>query len=63
MTEHDFSNVIGKTIFEAEQLHDCFDFRIVAVDGKSRIITMDYRLDRVNVEVEDGKITKVQGIG
>jgi|GEM_PF-648014 hypothetical protein len=33
--------------------------RVVAVDGEPRPVTMDYREDRVNFEIEGGKIIKV----
>ena len=33
--------------------------RVVSVDGQLRPTTRDYRKDRVNFELEDGKIVKV----
>lgn len=36
-----------------------FAHRVVAIDGESRPVTMDYREDRVNFEIEEGKIVKV----
>jgi hypothetical protein len=38
-------------------------FRVVQRDGVDLPITMDYRLDRVNVAVTDGKVVAVQSIG
>lgn len=35
------------------------EFRIVAVDGEMRPVTLDYRLDRISVELEKGLIVKV----
>lgn len=37
--------------------------RPVVVDGKPQIVTMDLRLDRIDVWINDGKITYVKGIG
>ena len=33
--------------------------RIVSVDGQPRPATRDYRPDRVNFEIEEGRITKL----
>ena len=35
--------------------------RPVKVDGEARMVTMDYRTDRINVETENGKIVKIVG--
>ena len=34
--------------------------RVVSVDGESRPVTMDFREDRVNFEIEVGKIGRVK---
>lgn len=33
-----------------------FSLRVYKMDGRHRICTRDYRTDRINVNVEDGKI-------
>ncbi len=35
-----------------------FTTRIVSVDGVGRPVTMDYRSDRINLEIVGGKVTK-----
>ena len=32
--------------------------RVCRKDGKSAVITMDYRLDRINLDIMNGKVTK-----
>ncbi|MFN8184953.1 MAG: META domain-containing protein [Candidatus Nanopelagicales bacterium] len=36
-----------------------YDFRVVSVDGQSKPVTMDYRPDRLNATVVDGRVTEV----
>lgn len=52
--------VVGKTKEVAEDL--CkkagLRMRVVNENGTPRIVTADYRTDRVNVTVVDGKVTK-----
>ena len=36
-----------------------YAFRVVSVDGESRPVTMDYRPDRLNATVVDGRVTEV----
>jgi hypothetical protein len=52
--------VVGKTVDEAKQLCEQagFQLRLTMEDGKAYICTRDYRTDRVNVHVENGKVTK-----
>jgi hypothetical protein len=52
--------VIGKTVDEAKALCESANMRlrITRTDGVAHIVTMDYRTDRVNVHVENGKVTK-----
>jgi len=33
--------------------------RPTKVDGQPRMMTMDFREDRINVEVEEGKVVKI----
>lgn len=50
---------------DAERFTSSNDFtlRVVKKDGQPCIITCDYRLDRINVEIQDGIIVTVSGIG
>ena len=36
-----------------------FTFRITSVDGEPKPVTMDYREDRINAEVEADKVVRV----
>lgn len=53
------ADVVGMAYDEAIKLADAakLRLRITKMDKKARIVTRDYRLDRINVEVEDGIIT------
>lgn len=52
---------IGMARADAEALakKESVPFRVVSVDGKVGMVTMDYRPERLNFTVVDGKITKV----
>lgn len=52
----------GKTPIEGGDLTN-YKIRVVRSDGQYRVVTRDYRRDRVNVEIENGIITKVISIG
>lgn len=59
MIEKEFlDTLIGKSIEEARAI--CVDanrsFRVVREDETNFIVTMDFRLDRINVEVDNGII-------
>lgn len=32
--------------------------RVVSVDGEPRMMTMDYRTDRINLEIDDDQVTR-----
>lgn len=53
-------SVVGMTEEEAEAtVTDAgLVFRVVSVDGQPNLGTADYRTDRVNVEIVDGKVTE-----
>lgn len=57
----DINNLIGKCIEEVRnELKDSdISFRIVRNDDKFYMITCDFRFDRINIEIDDNKITKV----
>jgi hypothetical protein len=61
----DATAIIGEGIGAATQAaadKGC-QIRVVVEDGKPLAVTQDYRPDRVNVAVKDGKVTKVESIG
>jgi len=51
-----YNNLIGKTFEEARTIleQSGFSWRVTNVDGSSRIITDDYRPDRVNITLVNG---------
>lgn len=57
----DDDSLIGKTVDEAREIckQNNLSFRVTIKDGVAYIITMDLRFDRINVNVENGVITKV----
>lgn len=61
----ELSDVEGKTLTEVESWAAGKDWtvRTVAVDGEPMAATMDYRPDRVNVQVEAGVVTRYCGNG
>lgn len=58
-----FEKVIGKPISVAMKEFPKYIFRVKKEDGFSRIVTMELRSNRVNVEVTNKLITKIVGIG
>lgn len=52
--------VVGKTIQEAmKSLTELgLRVRISSEGGKPNVLTRDYRLDRVNLEVRDGRVVR-----
>ena len=58
-------NYVGLPLeeFTAEAKASGFSTRIVMQDGESLAVTMDYRLDRVNVAVDSGIVVKIESIG
>lgn len=51
-------DIIGMQRYEAEQLaiDNGYIFRVVNIDGKPLIITHDYRINRINVHLLNGKV-------
>ena len=37
--------------------------RLIIVDGEPMMVTMDHRLDRINVELASGKVVKILKTG
>lgn len=62
-TGFELSDVEGKSLDEVEDWADENDMtvRVVMEDGQPNAMTMDYRTDRVNVQVEDGTVTRYCG--
>jgi len=56
-----FEYLKGKTYKEAQEIckEAKFTLRVVKEDGNYKIVTRDYRLDRINLELENNIITKV----
>ena len=59
--EFDQNQLIGLTIEEAIEIYP--NIRVVKINGNPLVCTMDYRIDRLNVEVVDRKISIIQGFG
>lgn len=61
----DIHSVVGWTLAEAKAEYKKYGLfpRVVCENGVGRAITMELRRDRVNVEVESGKVSKVIDIG
>ena len=57
----DTSSYVGMTLSEASARADKAEirWRIVEEDGKPRPVTMDYRPERLNFSVAEGKIIRV----
>jgi heat shock protein HslJ len=53
--------LVGMSVAEAEKATTDagFTFRITSEDGKPNAVTMDYREDRINAEVEDDEVVRV----
>lgn len=60
-----WKNLLGKTIDEAEEIANKVNhtIRVLKEDGQNLIGTMDLRGDRINVEVNSGKIVNILSIG
>lgn len=60
-----FNHLIGLSLQEAREKleQESKRLRVMQEDGKSRIGTCDLRRDRVNVSVNDGKITDILSVG
>ena len=64
-SDFDANTLLGKEEKPAQSLakkNGC-DMRVTERDGEMFPMTMDFRPNRVNVVVADGKVSKVTGIG
>ena len=52
--------LIGETKFQAKRIseYNNYELRVVSEDGVYFIVTADFRVDRVNVELSDGNVIK-----
>ncbi len=55
------ATLVGKKTAKARTAatDEGYDFRVVSVDGESKPVTMDYRPDRLNATVVDGRVVEV----
>jgi hypothetical protein len=56
--------LVGEELADARELaraEGC-DVRVVVRDGKNLVVTDDFRIDRVNVAVDDGRVTGIDGV-
>lgn len=62
---HDTWGIFGKTVAEAKKIlsKHKLTLRVVREDGNSYIVTADIRKNRVNVHVDNKKISFIRGIG
>jgi hypothetical protein len=61
----DLIKIIGMTLKEAETFvkEGGYIIRVRSVDGKNFLGTCDYREDRINVEIVNGKINAIRSLG
>ena len=54
-------SLIGMTVEDAQAAAEeaGFAFRVTSTDGEGAAVTMDYRTDRINAEVEDDEVVRV----
>ncbi len=59
----ELDDIEGKSIAEAEEFAASIDqsFRTVVIDGEHQVVTLDFRDDRMNVQVDDGTVTRYCG--
>ena len=57
--------LVGMTLEDAEVWAGArgMTIRPVRIDGEDLAVTMDYREDRINVEIKNGVVSVVQGLG
>lgn len=63
--EHVLNQIVGMDCQAAKQaLEEAgYALRVIRENGSHKIVTMDYRPERVNVSIDDGIITNVEKLG
>lgn len=58
--EMTLGSLIGKSLKQAEELagFNGFSIRVTREDSTNYMITMDLRFDRINLELDEGVVTK-----
>jgi len=69
----DIEMLIGRTLSECEEIiksnrilstgTEITRIRPIIIEGEAMMVTMDHRLDRLNVEIAGGKVVKVLKTG
>lgn len=54
-------SLIGMDLNSAKEKLKDREYRIVSIDGKAMVITCDFHLERLNLEVENNLIVNVYG--
>lgn len=56
------TSLIGKTLYDARKLcnHNGYSIRVTSVNGTNFALTMDFMFTRINVKLEDNKVTDAQ---
>lgn len=59
----ELSDIEGKSLSAAEDFAESIDqtVRTVVVDGEQQVVTLDFRTDRINVQIDDGEVTRYCG--
>ncbi len=59
----ELSDIEGKLLSDAEDFAESIDqtVRTVVVDGEQQVVTLDFRTDRINVQIDDGAVTRYCG--
>jgi hypothetical protein len=62
---NNFEEYIGLTLIELEDLlkQEGARVRVVSRDGVPCVVTRDYRLDRLNINLKNGVVDSVNGWG
>jgi chitinase len=65
MKNDEYAHLVGISITDAQTTLKALGkvMRITKQDGEHYMITMNIRFDRVNVHVENGLISSVEGVG
>jgi predicted RNA binding protein YcfA (HicA-like mRNA interferase family) len=63
--EHVLNQIVGMDCQAAKKAleEDGYALRVIRENGFHKIVTMDYRPERVNVSIDDGIITNVEKLG